>query len=366
MFRAGDQGRSMFFINSGSVVVIVNNRSVDSFEARDYFGEVGMLLGEKRSATISATANTELLQLDVDAFYQVASDVPEFPLAMKEALLENGTPAKRVSQAVSILAKLTRADLHPRALSPRVKASGATSTPQGRQSIEEWEGEIALTAARRSLPVGSLLREDLSSLEQAKAILSDPLAYSQEKAGFHDSAVAALQAVDFLQNLPKILVAELLTRCAEKTYRRDEIIVEGSESVDKVYVLCTGCVRVLIAGGQELRTHVVSPGQSFGLIGHTTPPRGVCVMEALPIERSTVCAQCDCGWARGCVDGGAMMPQICHRIRACAGNHHRLRILQNTTSCGLSVPRCHEYLAQRRRAPRRRRRLRRGGPPPLG
>ena len=340
MFRAGDQGRSMFFINSGSVVVIVNNRSVDSFEARDYFGEVGMLLGEKRSATISATANTELLQLDVDAFYQVASDVPEFPLAMKEALLENGTPAKRVSQAVSILAKLTRADLHPRALSPRVKASGATSTPQGRQSIEEWEGEIALTAARRSLPVGSLLREDLSSLEQAKAILSDPLAYSQEKAGFHDSAVAALQAVDFLQNLPKIVVAELLTRCAEKTYRRDEIIVEGSESVDKVYVLCTGCVRVLIAGGQELRTHVVSPGQSFGLIGHTTPPRGVCVMEALPIERSTVCAQCDCGWARGCVDGGAMMPQICHRIRACAGNHHRLRIIQNTTSCGLSVLRC--------------------------
>ena len=34
------------------------------------------------------------------------------------------------------------------------------------------------------------------------------------------------------------------------------------------------------------------------------------------------------------------------------------RILQNTTSCGLSVPRCHEPTAQRRRAPRWRRRLR--------
>ena len=288
VFSAGDPGRTMFFINSGSVVVIVNNRIVDSFEKRDYFGEVGMVLGEKRSATISAMTSTELLQLDVDAFYEVSSDVPEFPMALQHGLLENGTPNKRVSQAVSIMAKLAHSDLHPKALSPRLRGSGATSTEKGRRSIEESEVEMCITKARRSLPVGSLLRQDIKSLEQAKEILSDPLSYSQQKAGFHDSAVAALEAVEFLQNVPKTVIAELLTRCTEKTYRPDEFIIEGSELVNKVYVLCTGCVRVLIAGGQKLRTHVVSPGQAFGLVGHSTPPRGVCVLEALPIERSTV------------------------------------------------------------------------------
>jgi len=288
VFRAGDPGRTMYFINSGSVVVIVNNRRVDSFEKRDYFGEVGMVLGEKRSATISAMESTELLQLDVDAFYELSSDVPEFPIALKHGLLENGTPNKRVGQAVSIMAKLAHADLHPKALSPRLRVSGETPTEKGRRSIEEWEVEMCVTEARRSLPVGSLLRQDIKSLEQAKAILSDPLSYSQEKAGFHDSAVAALEAVEFLKNVPKTVIAELLTRCTEKTYRPDDVIIEGSESVNKVYVLCTGCVRVLTAGGQELRTHVVSPGQAFGLVGRATPPRGVCVLEALPIERSTV------------------------------------------------------------------------------
>ena len=45
---------------------------------------------------------------------------------------------------------------------------------------------------------------------------------------------------------------------------------------------------VLEAGCHELKTHVASPGQSFGLVGHTPPPRGVCVMEAVAIQPSGV------------------------------------------------------------------------------
>ena len=32
VFRAGEPGRSMFFVNAGSVAVIVSNRQMDSFE----------------------------------------------------------------------------------------------------------------------------------------------------------------------------------------------------------------------------------------------------------------------------------------------------------------------------------------------
>ena len=180
MFRAGDPGRTMYFINSGSVVVIVNNRRVDSFEKRDYFGEVGMVLGEKSSATISAMESTELLQLDVDAFYELSSDVPEFPIALKHGLLENGTPNKRVGQAVSIMAKLAHADRHPKALSPRLRVSGETPTEKGRRGREEWEVEMCVKDNGFPWPPPGLLgifrcvNPRCQLLESSAGLLVDP------------------------------------------------------------------------------------------------------------------------------------------------------------------------------------------------
>jgi len=54
------------------------------YQEKDFFGEVGMVLGEQRSATIKANNSTELLELDVDAFFEVAAEVPEFAKALQQ------------------------------------------------------------------------------------------------------------------------------------------------------------------------------------------------------------------------------------------------------------------------------------------
>ena len=41
----------MFFVNRGSVLVVVDGKVVDQFETGHLFGEVGMILGEKRTVT---------------------------------------------------------------------------------------------------------------------------------------------------------------------------------------------------------------------------------------------------------------------------------------------------------------------------
>ena len=51
VFRVGDVERSMFFVNRGSVLVVVDGKVVDQFETGHLFGEVGMILGEKRTVT---------------------------------------------------------------------------------------------------------------------------------------------------------------------------------------------------------------------------------------------------------------------------------------------------------------------------
>ena len=115
VFRAGDSERSMFFVNRGSVLVVVNRKVVDKFEAGHLFGEVGMILGEKRTVTknryssasqkdctfavrdwgvetlqadISASKDgAELLKLDINTFYKVSALLPDFLRALQTALV---------------------------------------------------------------------------------------------------------------------------------------------------------------------------------------------------------------------------------------------------------------------------------------
>ena len=105
----------MFFVNRGSVLVVVNRKVVDKFEAGHLFGEVGMILGEKRTVTknryssasqkdctfgvrdwgvetlqadISASKDgAELLKLDINTFYKVSALLPDFLRALQTALV---------------------------------------------------------------------------------------------------------------------------------------------------------------------------------------------------------------------------------------------------------------------------------------
>lgn len=56
----------MYFVNSGSVRVEIEKKVVDTLEPGCFFGEVGMMLCEKRTADVLAAGDCELLELHVD------------------------------------------------------------------------------------------------------------------------------------------------------------------------------------------------------------------------------------------------------------------------------------------------------------
>ena len=66
----GDTGSSMYLIVSGEVKVYTRGRESTVYLARlgegDFFGEVSVLTGKPRTATITASQRTELLRLDKD------------------------------------------------------------------------------------------------------------------------------------------------------------------------------------------------------------------------------------------------------------------------------------------------------------
>ncbi|KAJ3189697.1 hypothetical protein HK101_008756 [Irineochytrium annulatum] len=74
----GEYGNDMYFIERGSVDIIVNGRCVGVLSDGAFFGEVALLDSSPRSATIKASSHTTLFRLSKDDFTLITDDVSGF------------------------------------------------------------------------------------------------------------------------------------------------------------------------------------------------------------------------------------------------------------------------------------------------
>ena len=63
LFSQGDDGSEADMIVSGRLSVIVDKKRVGSMSDGEVFGELALLLNQKRSATIISTTATELVEI---------------------------------------------------------------------------------------------------------------------------------------------------------------------------------------------------------------------------------------------------------------------------------------------------------------
>ena len=75
--RQGEEGSSLFVVSSGKAVVTVEpGGEVATLEPGDYFGEMSLLTGEPRTATVSARGDCRVFEIDAEMFRQIASANP--------------------------------------------------------------------------------------------------------------------------------------------------------------------------------------------------------------------------------------------------------------------------------------------------
>jgi small-conductance mechanosensitive channel len=76
--REGEPGQSLFVIASGRVAVLSGPRQheVATIDAGNYFGEMSLLTGEPRSATVAARGDCRVFEIDADTFRGVAEANP--------------------------------------------------------------------------------------------------------------------------------------------------------------------------------------------------------------------------------------------------------------------------------------------------
>ncbi len=95
--RTGDAGREFFLILDGTARVEVSARKRLRLGPGDFFGEMSLLDGEPRSATVVAETGLRLLVIDSRNFWAVLNEVPELTHNIMATL------SRRVRQAESSL-----------------------------------------------------------------------------------------------------------------------------------------------------------------------------------------------------------------------------------------------------------------------
>jgi small-conductance mechanosensitive channel/CRP-like cAMP-binding protein len=77
--RQGEPGQSMFVVCTGTVSVVLEpgRQEVARIERGGYFGEMSVLTGDPRSATVLAVGDTSVVEIGADLFRRLAADHPQ-------------------------------------------------------------------------------------------------------------------------------------------------------------------------------------------------------------------------------------------------------------------------------------------------
>lgn len=87
IIRKGDDGDSMYFIATGEVEVVLPHSTIRLHEG-DFFGEVAVLGRIKRTATVIARQNSELLVLDAADVVKLMDQNPRVASVLRQAMAE--------------------------------------------------------------------------------------------------------------------------------------------------------------------------------------------------------------------------------------------------------------------------------------
>jgi CRP/FNR family transcriptional regulator/CRP/FNR family cyclic AMP-dependent transcriptional regulator len=105
--RIGDAGESFFVIIDGMAAVRAPASAGSQLQPGDFFGEMSLLDGEPRSATIVATTDLRLLSVDRSHFWRLLDENPELIRRMLTVLSRR---VRRLEQTVhAILHKTDQA-----------------------------------------------------------------------------------------------------------------------------------------------------------------------------------------------------------------------------------------------------------------
>ncbi len=98
LFSEGDDGHTMYVLTTGTAEVLIHNRVVEILQHGSIVGEIGMVLGGPRSATVVALTDCEFVAVDEQRFQFLVQQTPFFATQVMRVLAER---LRRLNQIVT-------------------------------------------------------------------------------------------------------------------------------------------------------------------------------------------------------------------------------------------------------------------------
>ena len=88
LFVEGEDGNRMYVLTIGAAEVIVKNRVVETLQAGNIVGEMGVVSPGPRSATVVAKTRCEFVAIDEKRFQYLVQQTPFFAMQVMRTLAE--------------------------------------------------------------------------------------------------------------------------------------------------------------------------------------------------------------------------------------------------------------------------------------
>ena len=131
MTRQGAEAHWLYLMEDGKAIVRVSDglkdREVASLEGPCFFGEMSLLTGEPRSATVVADSEVECFRLDKAAVQQIIDARPELAEQLAKLLADRKVALQSAKEGLSADAASERAAREANALLRRIRSFFALS-----------------------------------------------------------------------------------------------------------------------------------------------------------------------------------------------------------------------------------------------
>lgn len=126
MTRQGAEAHWLYVITRGDAEVRISvdgnlNERIATLHEGDFFGEMGMMTGEPRSATVIALTDVECYRVDKDSFHDVLHRRPEIAESISEVLARRRVELDAAREDLNEEAKHARMRYHQRDLLHRIR-----------------------------------------------------------------------------------------------------------------------------------------------------------------------------------------------------------------------------------------------------
>ena len=88
LFNEGEKGHLMYVLMSGTAMIMVRNRLVETAEAGAIVGEMAMIDDAKRTATVIAKTDCKLLPIERQRFNFLIQQTPNFALHVMHVIAD--------------------------------------------------------------------------------------------------------------------------------------------------------------------------------------------------------------------------------------------------------------------------------------